>query len=139
MLNIKNHLIIITVAFLIWAAFYFIGLPSDYFLSWSVAEQILLTLIGFFSIFPLICLFLIIFLGGDYFKTSLWIAFYASVEVFILDFLVVGIIEGKGISFLISHWYLTIGYIEVWIIMPLVGLTVNILVMRAKMFIRMFP
>lgn len=124
-MNIKKHLILIAVAFLGWAAFYLIGLSSDYFLNWSTAEKILITWMGFFSILPLICFLLVVFLSGDYFKNSLWVAFYISVGPFILDYLVVGIIEGKGISFLISHWYLTIGYLEALFIMPLVGLALK--------------
>jgi hypothetical protein len=120
-MNIKKHLILAAVAVLAWAAFYLIGLSSDYFLNWSTAEKILITWMGFFSILPLICFLLVVFLGGDYFKTSLWVAFYASVGPFILDCLVVGLIKGKGISFLISHWYLTIGYLEALVVMPLVG------------------
>lgn len=120
-MTIKKHLILTAVAFLAWAAFYLIGLSSDYFLSWSTAEKILITWIGFFAIFPLICFFLVVFLEGDYFKTSLWVALYASVGPFIFDSIVVGFIGGKGMSFLISHWYLTIGYLEALIVMPLVG------------------
>lgn len=124
-MNIKKHLILITVACLAWAAFYLIGLPSDYFLSWSSAEKILITWMGFFAILPLICTLVVVFLGGDYFRTSVWLALYASFGLFILDFLVVGLVEGKGISFLISHWYLTIGYIEALVVMPLVGLALK--------------
>lgn len=124
-MNSKKHLILITVTFLAWAAFYLIGLSSDYFLNWSTAEKILITWMGFFAILPLFCFFLVVFLSGDYFKTSLWVAFYASVGLFVLDYLVVGLIEGKGISFLISHWYLTIGYLEALVVMPLVGLALK--------------
>jgi hypothetical protein len=124
-MNIKKHLILITVVFLGWAAFYLIGLPFDYFLYWSTAEKILITWMGFFAIFPFFCVFLVVFLGGDYFKTSLWVAFYASVGPLILDCLVVGLIEGKGANFLISHWYLTIGYLEALVVMPLTGLALK--------------
>ncbi len=124
-MNIKKHLILITVFFLGWAAFYLMGLPSDYFLNWSTAEKILITLMAFFAMFPLICFIMVVFLGGDYFKTSLWVAFYLSVGVFILDYLVVGLIQGNGLSFLISHWVLTIGYLEALVVIPLVGLALK--------------
>ncbi len=124
-MNIKKHLILITITFLAWAAFYLMGLPFDYFLSWSTAEKIIVLWMGFFAMFPLGCFILVVFLGGDYFKTSLWVAFYFSVEVFILDYWVVGLIEGKGISFLISHWGLTIGYLEAIVVIPLVGLALK--------------
>ena len=90
-----------------------------------MAEKVLITWIGLFAIFPLFSFFLVIFIGGDYFKTSLWIALYASIGILILDYIVVGLIEGKGISFLISHWYLTVGYVEAIVVMPLVGLALK--------------
>ena len=124
-MNLKKHMILITVVFLAWAAFYLFGLSSDYFLSWSTAEKILITWMAFFAILPLICFFVVIFLDGDYFRTSLWLALYASFGVFILDYLVVGLIEGEGFSFLITHWYLTIAYIEALVVMPLVGLALK--------------
>lgn len=34
--------------------------------------------VGFFPILPLVCLFLVVFLGDDHFKTSLWAGFYIS-------------------------------------------------------------
>ncbi|NNF97876.1 MAG: hypothetical protein HKM93_00715 [Desulfobacteraceae bacterium] len=120
-MNIKKHLVLITVVCVAWAVFYLIGLSSDYFLTWTTAEQMLITWMGFFSILPFFCFFVVVFLGGDYFKTSLWFAFYASVELFAFDYVVVGLIEGQGLGFLMSHWYLTIGYFEAWIVMPLVG------------------
>jgi hypothetical protein len=125
MMNSKKHLILITVAVLGWFAFYLSGLPSDYFLNWSTVEKTFITWMGFFAILPLFCFFLVVFVGGNYFKTSLWVAFYASVGPFLLDSLVVGLIEGKGMSFLISHWYLTIGYVEALVVMPLVGLALK--------------
>lgn len=125
-MNSKKHMILITVAFLVWAAFYLIGLPSDYFLSWSTAEKTLITWIALFAVLPLICFFVVVFMGGDYFRTSIWLALYASFGVFILDYLVVGLIEGKGFSFLFTHWYLTIGYVEALVVIPLVGLALKI-------------
>lgn len=124
-MNSKKHLILITVTILGWAVFYLIGLSSDYYLTWSAAEKILILWLGFFSILPLICFLLVVFLGGDYFKTSLWVAFYASAGLCILDYLVVGLIEGKGINFLISHWPQSIGYLEALVVMPLVGFALN--------------
>lgn len=54
-MNLKKHLTLIGVSFLIWGAFYLIGLSSDYFLNWSTAEKMLITRVGLFAIFPLIC------------------------------------------------------------------------------------
>ncbi len=121
----KNHLIIIMVVFIAWFAFYLIGIPSDYYLEWPISSRINLLFIGVFGIFPFFCFILCSFFSYNYIKTSLWLAFYASVEVFILDFIMVGIIQGKGIGFIYSHWVQSIGYIIPWISIPLTSLAMN--------------
>ncbi len=40
----------------------------------------------------------------------------------ILDFIVVGLIQGQGLDFLVSHWHLGIAYVYVWAEFPLLGL-----------------
>lgn len=124
-MNIKRHFILFTVTLSVWAVFFLLGLPFNYFLDWNLAEKTLLSLITAFAIIPYISFFLLIFLGGDYFKTSIWFAFYASVLIAVLDFIVVGMIQGHGIYYLISHWPLTLGYLYVWISIPLVGASIK--------------
>jgi hypothetical protein len=119
--NLRKHLILFFVTFIAWLVYYLLGLPFNYFLDWSVVERILISLVTAFSVLPFIALLTLLFLGDDYFKTSIWFALYASVLVFILDFIVVGIIEGYGIQFVTSHWVQTLGYFYVWISIPLVG------------------
>jgi hypothetical protein len=121
----KYHFTMLLVAFIAWAAFYFIGLPSDYYTSWSLTEKILIILISFFAVFPAFSIMINIFLEGDYMKLNLWLALYASVGIFIFDFIAVGLIEGKGIGFLITHWIQTAGYIMPWIIFPLIANTMK--------------
>jgi hypothetical protein len=120
-MNIKNHLIMIIIVIFGWLLFYLIGLPFNYFLDWSNSEKMLLVLIGGFAILPVFTFIIIILLDGDYFLLSIWVAIYASAGLFIIDFIVVGLIQGYGLGFLISHWVLSIGYIEALIIMPLIG------------------
>lgn len=124
-MNFKKHLIIFIVAFAGWLGFYLMGMPFNYFIDWSIGEKILIAWMGFFAILPLFCFFLVVFLGGDYFKTSRWVALYAALLPFILDTVIVGLIQGKGMGFLVSHWYLTIGYFEALIVMPLTGLALK--------------
>jgi hypothetical protein len=129
----KNHLVMLLLAFVAWGAFYLIGLLSHYFTDWSAGEKMLITWMGFFSILPFICVIVNIFLEGDHLKKSLWLAFYASVILFIFDFITVGLIENNGIRFLISHWYLTVGYIEAWVVMPLTGYALKTLEKRLQL------
>lgn len=82
-------------------------------------------MVTFFSVIPVVCGILLLFLGGNYIKTSLWVAFYASVPLFITDYIIIGLIKGEGITFLFSHWYLSIAYLYVWIELPIIGLALK--------------
>ena len=121
----KNHFILIAVVTFAWLGFLLLGLPTQYYQNSLVETKILLSLITFFAIVPFIGFFTLIFLKGDYFHISLWFAFYASILIFILDFIVVGIIQGLGINFLFSHWPQAVAYVYVWINLPLVGIAMN--------------
>ena len=124
-MNKKRHLILISISFSAWLGYFLLGLPFNYFVDWNVAEKTLLSLISAFAIVPYIAFFVLSFIGADYFKTSIWFSFYASVLVFVLDYIVVGLIQGNGIHFLLSHWPLTLGYFYVWVSIPLVGIALK--------------
>ena len=124
-MNTQRHLILIAITLSAWAGFFLLGLPFDYFVEWSVAEKILLSLVTAFAIVPFIAFFVLLFIGVDYFKTSIWFAFYASVLAVVLDFIVVGMIQGSGIHFLTSHWPQSLGYLYVWVSIPLVGASLS--------------
>lgn len=124
-MNFKKHFQLCGTALLAWLFFYLIGIPSNYFIDWSLSEQILLCLVVFFAVIPLLGFLILLFVGEDYVRNALWLAFYASVLLFILDFIVVGIIQGKGISYLFSHWYISIVYIYVWPEVLIIGLALK--------------
>ena len=124
-MNTKRHIILFVIVLIAWITFYLIGLPSDYFTQWKTSEKILLSLVTFFGIVPFLSFVTLVLLGGDYFRTSIWFAFYASIVIFIFDFIAVGIIEQKGISYIISHWPLSIAYLYVWIEIPIIGLVIK--------------
>ncbi len=131
----KKHLILAGGPFFGWLFFYLIGIPSNYFTDWCLADQILLSLITFFAAVPLIGFFILLFVGEDYFKNALWLAFYASFPLFLLDFIIVGIIQGKGIHYLFSHWYISIAYIYVWPEAIIIALALK----KLKLLIRVCP
>ena len=124
-MKLKNHLITAITVFITWGAFYLVGIPSHYFSDLSLTEYIIITCIAVYSVFPLTCAMLVIFFDGDYVKSSLWVALYASALPFLLDYLIVGIIGHAGIYFLVSHWWLTAGYIGAWISIPLTGIAMK--------------
>jgi len=124
-MSIQKHAVLSVIALLAWVVFYLIGIPSNYFLDWNLAEKTLLSLVAAFAIVPLLGFFVILFVGGDYFKVSLWFSFYASVLVFVMDYIVVGLVQGHGMGFLLTHWPLTLGYLYVWVSLPLIGLALR--------------
>ena len=124
-MTLKKHIILLVCTFSAWLGFYLLGIPFNYFTNWNLAELILLCFITAFGFLPAMGAFVLIFMGGNYVKTSLWLAFYGSVPLFFYDFIMVGIIGGEGLHFLVSHWPLTFGYVCVWIIFPLVGLALQ--------------
>lgn len=124
-LSKKKHLILFLVCISAWLFFYIVGIPSNYFLDWKLSEKILLSFITFFAIIPLIGFFLMAFMNEDFLKIGLWTAFYASIPLFALDFTIEGLIKGEGLYYLISHWYLSIAYIYVWIEFPLLGIALK--------------
>ncbi len=121
----KRHLLFLLITISAWVFFYILGIPSDYFLQWSFQEKVLLSLVTFFGAVPLIGFIVMALSGGNYIETGLWLAFYASVPLFILDFMVVGLIQGDGLKFLVSHWYISIAYLYVWAEVPLLGLAMS--------------
>ena len=130
MISIKKHLILCVTVFVLWAVFYLMGLPSDYYTKWNDAEKVLLILIAFFGIFPFLVVVIGVFLNEDYLKAGIWIGLYGSVGIFVLDLIVVGMIEGMGLQFLFTHWPQSVGYLEAIVIGPLIGAVMKKLTRR---------
>ena len=131
-MNTKKHFVLFTIAISAWLLFYIIGYPFNYFLDWRLESQILLTLLTVFSIVPLIGSLFLVFFPGSYIKTMLWAAFYGSVPLLVLDVIVNFPKGGQDFAFLYSHWYLTAGYIYVWIIFPIIGFAFKKLMSQFK-------
>ena len=121
----NHHILVALVMLFIWGLFYTAGIPSNYYMTWDTTSLILLTFLAVFAIVPFVGGVTLVLLPGPFLRNSLWIAFYASVIPLLMDFFLVGIISGKGFAFFISHWFLTLGYIYVWLIIPLVGLSLQ--------------
>lgn len=121
-LSFKNHLALLIMSFLTWGAFVIIGLP-DYYQSWSYEAQVL-GVIGVTVLYvPLGKLLLKKMFGTtEYFKNSLWLAFYLTVPLFIYDTIFIGIIGGEGLRFIPKYWVLTFFYFSFWLQFPLIAL-----------------
>jgi hypothetical protein len=124
-MTLQKHIILLSFTFLAWLGFYLLGIPSNYYTEWPLSELILLSLFTMFGFLPVVGALVLIFMDDDYVKTSLWFAFYASVPLFVYDLIAVGVIGGEGFHFLVTHWYISLAYLYVWLILPLVGLALQ--------------
>ena len=121
----RHHLILAAISIVLWLLFYLAGLPSDYFQDYGSKEILIVLLISFFGVIPFIAVVVLTFIKLPFLKASVWFAFYTSLPLFILDYIIVGIVAGEGLGFLVSHWYLTLGYFAVWVELPLIGKTLE--------------
>ncbi len=120
-MTIKKHLTTYIITFVIWFIFLLFGLPSDYYQTWTFNAQVCLSIFAFFIILPITYIVLQKVWKQNYFKNSLWIAFYASLPLAVYDYIYVGLIKGYGHSYIFSHWYLSIFYLIVLIEIPIIG------------------
>jgi hypothetical protein len=120
-MKLRDHLILAGLCILLWAVFYILGRPYDYFMNFSRELKLVLILSTLFGIIPVIAIITLSLIQVPYVRASVWFAFYGSVPLFVLDYITVGLIGSEGIQFLASHWFLTLGYIAVWGVFPLIG------------------
>ena len=117
----RQHILLAAISILLWAGFYILGLQYNYFQNFSSESMLVLLFSTLLGAIPVIAIIVLAFINVPFLKASVWFAFYGSVPLFILDYIFVGIIEGEGQHFLVSHWYLTLGYFAVWVELPLIG------------------
>lgn len=124
-MTLKTHLQIATIATVAWSIFFIIGIPFDYFQTWSLNEQILLTFFAFFALFPILSGSTIILINHDYLRTSIWFSLYGSMLPAVFDFIICGIVQRRGLSYIVSHWYLSAAYVYIWFVVPMTGLALK--------------
>ncbi len=121
----RHHLILAAISIILWLLYYLLGLSSDYYQDLNNKEKVIGLLMTFFGVLPFIAVIVLTFIKRPFLQTSVWFAFYSSVPIFIFDYIFVGILQGEGLHFLVSHWYLTLVYFVVWIELPVIGKTLE--------------
>jgi len=121
----RNHIVTILVTFSAWFGALLVGLPTDYFLQCSFNEQLLISVLTIPFTMILSYFLLVYFWKENWIKSSLWIAFYASGPLYIYDYIYLGVIQNLGHSWYLDYWFLTIGYFWVWLVIPIVGLSLQ--------------
>lgn len=124
-MKLRHHLLLAAISIALWLLFYLVGLSSDYYHDLNNREILMVLLISFFAIIPFIAVIVLTFIKRPFLRTSLWFAFYSSIPLFLLDYIFVGVLKHEGFHFLVSYWYLTIGYFWVWIELPVIGKTLE--------------
>ena len=121
-LSSKNHLALLLMSFLTWGIFVLVGLP-DYYQSWTYEAKVI-GVIAVTVLYVPLGAFLLkrMFPDKEYFKNSLWLAFYLTVPLFTYDTILIGIIGGEGLKFIPKYWVLTFFYFSFWLQFPLIAL-----------------
>ena len=120
----RGHIRLFLIATLVWAAFLLGGLPS-YYQQYSTRFMLLFDVVVLVPIAGVVYLVLRGVRRERRLKVAVWIAFYFTVPLAIYDWLYCGIYLGHGMQFLRRFWYLTIYYIVLWVLLPMVALMLN--------------
>jgi len=116
----KSHLKLLAIVTIAWILFWIAGLP-DYYQQYSAILMIGFDLVILLPIWFLVNRSIKKAKPGRGFIISIWWAFYISFPLFVYDLFYVAMYLGYGVSFLWTHWYLTVYYILPWLIFPLNG------------------
>ena len=113
-MSAAKHLALLLQGMIVWALFWFAGLP-DYYQQYSQSTMA----------FVCILLSVAISLGALHvllrghpetkMRRAIWISFYYTVPFAIFDWLYCGIYLGHGTAFVIRYWYLTVFYFTPWL------------------------
>lgn len=122
-LKIKTHVTLLVMSFVTWGFFVLLGLP-DYYQSWSYDAKILICIGVTLLYVPLAPLLLkrLFDEREEYFRNSIWLAFYLTVPLFTYDVIYISWIGEEDLSFVSRYWYLTFFYFSFWVQFPLIGL-----------------
>ena len=121
-LSLKNHLSLLLMSFITWGLFVLVGLP-EYYQSWTYEAQVIGVIAVTVLYVPLGSYLLKkMFPTKEYFKNSLWLAFYLTVPLFTYDTILIGVIGGEGLKFIPKYWVLSFFYFSFWLQFPLIAL-----------------
>lgn len=123
-MKVKKHIRILIIATLIWLLFLLLGLP-DYYLQYSANIMIWWTVLLLIPFSIIIWKIFKPIKHSRRIKISLWYAFYFSLPLAIYDYLFCGVYLGYGFQFIFIFWFLSVYYLIVWILFPLIAFVLN--------------
>ena len=121
-MNSKQHLTMIIICIAAWFIFLLLGIPSNYYMDYSVIIKVLIIIGTFLFFMPLVTILLLrTFKNTNLLTASLYFSVYATLGIFLLDYLYCGIYLGYGLGFVKSHWPQSSFYILPWFEVPIIG------------------
>lgn len=123
-MSIKNHIRVLIFATIAWILFLLLGLPH-YYLQYSIQTMI------WFDVLLLLPFSIIIWIvfkpinKSKRRKIALWYAFYFTIPLAIYDYLYCGIYLNYGFRFILVFWFLSVYYLLLWILFPLIAFILN--------------
>ena len=123
-MKLKSHLRVLVYASIAWFLFWVAGLP-DYYLQYSTTTLI------WFDVLLLIPFSIVIWFVFKPIKTnkrvkvSFWYAFYFTVPLAVYDYIYCGIYLGYGFDFVPVFWFLSVYYLILWILFPIIAILLN--------------
>lgn len=113
-MNIKIHIALLLQSSAMWLLFWLVGLP-DYYQQYSVVVMgVLCTLLS--VALSLFAVYMLMRCREEIrMSRACWLSFYYTIPFAIYDSLYCGWYLGLGAGFLVSHWYLTVFYLSLWL------------------------
>lgn len=119
-MRLTAHVRILAIAVAAWAAFLVGGLP-DYYQQYATGGMVLFCL----ALVPPIIAVASKVIGrapqGRRRTLAVWLAFYFTVPLAVLDYAYCGVYLGHGLGFLSRYWYLTVYYVIPWMVLIPIG------------------
>jgi hypothetical protein len=107
------HVRTLALALLVWAVFFLIGLPA-YYQQYSVTAMAVFCAVLVPGIWIAARRVLSRVSAHERLSRAMWLAFYFTAPLALLDFAYCGVYLGYGVAFAARYWYLTLYYFLPW-------------------------
>ena len=124
MMKKRDHLRLLGLATLVWAAFLLAGMP-EYYQQYSPGFMVAFDLLVLIPISVVLRSVLGRVPARRRMQVALWIAFYFTVPLAVYDYVYCGLVLGFGVRFLLEFWYLTVYYVIPWLLGPGIAWLIN--------------
>lgn len=117
----RSHWHLFCLATTWWTLFFIVGLPTNYYQTMPVAIVVIFGVLAPTWAFAMYVRNRCRKSPAHAWRQANWIAFYMTVPLFAYDCMFLAHFQQRGLSFLESHWYLTVFYVIPWIVAPVVA------------------